>query len=82
MKNIIISTNKKENMTSESKLVSDTALNTLKSIENSNKQINLYGKLNILLDLKLHISEKINEIQKEIDGQEPLLLTKDMEVPF
>jgi len=69
-------------MTSESKLVSDTALNTLKSIENSNKQINLYGKLNILLDLKLHISEKINEIQKEIDGQEPLLLTKDMEVPF
>jgi len=73
---------KKENMTSKSKLVSDTALNTLKSIENSNKQINLYGKLNILLDLKLHISEKINEIQKEIDGQEPLLLTKDMEVPF
>jgi len=69
-------------MTSESKLVSDTALNTLKSIENSNKQINLYGKLNILLDLKIHISEKINEIQKEIDGQEPLLLTKDMEVPF
>ena len=69
-------------MTSESKLVSNTALNTLKSIENSNKQINLYGKLNILLDLKLHISEKINEIQKEIDGQEPLLLTKDMEVPF
>ena len=69
-------------MTNESKLVSDTALNTLKSIENSNKQINLYGKLNILLDLKLHISEKINEIQKEIDGQEPLLLTKDMEVPF
>jgi hypothetical protein len=69
-------------MTSESKLVSDTALNTLKSIENSNKQINLYGKLNILLDLKLHISEKINEIQKEIDGQEPLILTKDMEVPF
>jgi len=69
-------------MTSESKLVSDTALNTLKSIENSNKQINLYGKLNILLDLKLHISEKINEIQKEIDSQEPLLLTKDMEVPF
>jgi len=69
-------------MTSESRLVSDTALNTLKSIENSNKQINLYGKLNILLDLKLHISEKINEIQKEIDGQEPLLLTKDMEVPF
>ena len=53
-------------MTSESRLVSDTALNTLKSIENSNKQINLYGKLNILLDLKLHISEKINEIQKEI----------------
>ena len=69
-------------MTNESKLVSDTALNTLKSIENSNKQINLYGKLNILLDLKLHISEKINEIQKEIDGQEPLILTKDMEVPF
>jgi len=69
-------------MTSESKLVSDTALNTLKSIENSNKQINLYGKLNILLDLKLHISEKINEIQKEIDDQEPLILTKDMEVPF
>ena len=69
-------------MTSESKLVSNTALNTLKSIENSNKQINLYGKLNILLDLKIHISEKINEIQKEIDGQEPLLLTKDMEVPF
>jgi len=69
-------------MTSESKLVSDTALNTLKSIENSNKQINLYGKLNILLDLKIHISEKINEIQKEIDSQEPLLLTKDMEVPF
>ena len=69
-------------MTSESRLVSDTALNTLKSIENSNKQINLYGKLNILLDLKIHISEKINEIQKEIDGQEPLLLTKDMEVPF
>jgi|TARA_B110000211_G_scaffold47_1_gene42 hypothetical protein len=69
-------------MTSESKLVSDTALNTLKSIENSNKQINLYGKLNILLDLKIHISEKINEIQKEIDGQEPLILTKDMEVPF
>jgi len=69
-------------MTSESKLVSDTALNTLKSIENSNKQINLYGKLNILLDLKLHISEKINEIQKEIDGQQPLILTKDMEVPF
>jgi hypothetical protein len=57
-------------------------LNTLKSIENSNKQINLYGKLNILLDLKIHISEKINEIQKEIDGQEPLILTKDMEVPF
>jgi hypothetical protein len=73
---------KKENMTSESKLVSDTALNTLKSIENSNKQINLYGKLNILLDLKIHISEKINEIQKEIDGQEPLILTKNMEVPF
>ena len=69
-------------MTSESKLVSDTALNTLKSIENSNKQINLYGKLNILLDLKIHISEKINEIQKEIDSQEPLVLTKDMEVPF
>ena len=69
-------------MTNESKLVSDTALNTLKSIENSNKQINLYGKLNILLDLKLHISEKINEIQKEIDSQEPLILTKDMEVPF
>jgi len=69
-------------MTSESKLVSDTALNTLKSIENSNKQINLYGKLNILLDLKIHISEKINEIQKEIDDQEPLILTKDMEVPF
>jgi hypothetical protein len=69
-------------MTSESKLVSDTALNTLKSIENSNKQINLYGKLNILLDLKIHISEKINEIQKEIDGQEPLILTKNMEVPF
>ena len=69
-------------MTNESKLVSDTALNTLKSIENSNKQINLYGKLNILLDLKIHISEKINEIQKEIDGQEPLILTKDMEVPF
>jgi len=69
-------------MTSESKLVSDTALNTLKSIENSNKQINLYGKLNILLDLKIHISEKINEIQKEIDSQEPLILTKDMEVPF
>jgi len=69
-------------MTSESKLVSDTALNTLKSIENSNKQINLYGKLNILLDLKIHISEKINEIQKEIDSQQPLLLTKDMEVPF
>ena len=37
-------------MTNESKLVSDTALNTLKSIENSNKQINLYGKLNILLE--------------------------------
>ena len=69
-------------MTRENKLVSDTALNTLKSIENSNKQINLYGKLNILLDLKIHISEKINEIQKEIDGQEPLILTKDMEVPF
>ena len=69
-------------MTNESKLVSNTALNTLKSIENSNKQINLYGKLNILLDLKIHISEKINEIQKEIDGQEPLILTKDMEVPF
>jgi len=69
-------------MTNESKLVSDTALNTLKSIENSNKQINLYGKLNILLDLKIHISEKINEIQKEIDSQEPLILTKDMEVPF
>ena len=69
-------------MTSESKLVSDTALNTLKSIENSNKQINLYGKLNILLDLKIHISEKINEIQKEIDSQEPLILTKDTEVPF
>ena len=69
-------------MTSERNLVSDTALNTLKSIENSNKQINLYGKLNILLDLKIHISEKINEIQKEIDGQEPLILTKDMEVPF
>jgi hypothetical protein len=69
-------------MTSESKLVSDTALNTLKSIENSNKQINLYGKLNILLDLKIHISEKINEIQKEIDSLEPLVLTKDMEVPF
>ena len=69
-------------MTNESKLVSNTALNTLKSIENSNKQINLYGKLNILLDLKIHISEKINEIQKEIDGQEPLILTKNMEVPF
>jgi len=69
-------------MTNESKLVSNTALNTLKSIENSNKQINLYGKLNILLDLNIHISEKINEIQKEIDSQEPLILTKDMEVPF
>ena len=54
------------------KTISDIALDSLNNMQHMNQISSLYSQLLVLQDVKIHIIEKTNELQSQIDKLESL----------
>ena len=56
----------------DNKSISDMALENLRSMQDMSVTSSLLGKILVLTELKLHIQDRINALQKKVDEQDPL----------
>jgi hypothetical protein len=54
------------------KSISNMALENLRSMQDMSVTSSLLGKILVLTELKLHIQDRINVLQKKVDDQDPL----------
>mgnify|MGYP003661969240 FL=1 len=56
----------------DNKSISNMALESLRSMQDMSVTSSLLGKILVLTELKLHIQDRINALQKKVDEQDPL----------